>query len=106
MRLFCCADGGFIADRQLVATLGPAASQYSPAIGGLHPDPEAVGLGALAVIRLERTFWHYRLSLYWRFRGCAQTQCGPSTEYELSVYTLAGWELRPMGKHAGPGPES
>ncbi len=37
------------------AALGPAAGDDRPARAGPHPDPEAMSLGALTVVRLECT---------------------------------------------------
>lgn len=47
-----CGDG------DLVAALGAAAIEYGCTGLGLHAGEEAVGLGAVAAIRLEGTLGH------------------------------------------------
>jgi hypothetical protein len=54
------ANRDFIADRQLVTTLGATPSQDGTPIGGLHPNTKTVCFGALAVIGLKSTFGHFR----------------------------------------------
>src|ERR1700749_5090417 len=52
------ANRALVAHGQLVAALGAAASQDGPGIRSLHPDTEAMRLGAMTIIWLERTFRH------------------------------------------------
>jgi hypothetical protein len=54
------ADVTFVANRQLMATLCPAARQNITAILSLHTLTKAMGLRPLAVIRLKSTFRHYK----------------------------------------------
>ena len=46
--------------RQLAAALAPASGEDGPACTGLHAQPEAVGLGPSAVVRLEGALAHCR----------------------------------------------
>lgn len=41
-------------------SLSAAASQHGPAVGGLHAGPESVGFRPMPIVRLKRTFWHYK----------------------------------------------
>lgn len=43
---------------QAGAALGPASGENRPARSGPHPEPEAMGLGAATVVRLERSLGH------------------------------------------------
>jgi hypothetical protein len=52
------ADSAFVTYRQLMTPLGTTASQHGTTVGGLHANAKAVSLGAMTIIRLERTFWH------------------------------------------------
>ena len=52
------ADSAFVTYRQLVTPFSATASQDGTAVCGLHADAEAVSFGAVAVVRLKRTFWH------------------------------------------------
>jgi hypothetical protein len=54
------ADVTFVAYRELVAALGPAARQNVTAILGLHALAETMGLRPFPVIRLKSTFRHYK----------------------------------------------
>ena len=58
--LFRFANSALIADGQLMAPFSPPAGQHGPAIRGFHSDSEPVGLRAVTVVRLKRTFWHYK----------------------------------------------
>src|SRR3954462_9079951 len=52
------ACAGNTSGGELLATLAPTASDDRPARAGAHPQPEAVGLGPAAVVRLERALAH------------------------------------------------
>src|SRR3954471_9977349 len=57
------ACAGSTSGGELVATLAPAAGEDGAAGTGAHPQPEAVGLGPAAVVRLERALAHEGLPL-------------------------------------------
>ncbi len=46
-------------DSEFLAAAGAAARQHRPAVLGFHAAAEPVGLGAMAVIWLKCTFWHF-----------------------------------------------
>jgi hypothetical protein len=46
-------------DGELFPPSGATPCQHSPAIFRLHPAAEPMGFGAVTVIRLKRTFWHF-----------------------------------------------
>jgi hypothetical protein len=52
------ANSALVTYGELVAALCAPASQHSPAVRSFHPHPEPVSLGAMAIVRLKRTFWH------------------------------------------------
>src|SRR6185437_492747 len=52
------ACAGNTSGGELLATLAAAAGDDGPARAGAHPQPEAVGLGPAAVVRLERALAH------------------------------------------------
>src|ERR671929_1697725 len=52
------ACAGSTSGGELLATLAPTAGDDRPARAGAHPQPEAVGLGPAAVVRLERALAH------------------------------------------------
>src|SRR5919206_4205584 len=52
------ACAGNTSGGELLATLAPTAGDDRPARAGAHPQPEAVGLGPAAVVRLERALAH------------------------------------------------
>src|SRR5687768_1640728 len=52
------ACAGSTSGGELLATLAPTAGEDRPARAGAHPQPEAVGLGPPAVVRLERALAH------------------------------------------------
>src|ERR671932_2400101 len=57
------ACAGSTSGGELVATLAPAAGEDGATGTGAHPQPEAVGLGPAAVVRLERALAHEGLPL-------------------------------------------
>src|SRR3954452_16831751 len=52
------ACAGNTSGGEVLATLAPTAGEDRPARAGTHPQPEAVGLGPAAVVRLERALAH------------------------------------------------
>src|SRR5688572_20178058 len=52
------ACAGNTSGGEVLATLAPTAGEDRPARAGTHPQPEAVGLGPTAVVRLERALAH------------------------------------------------
>src|SRR5918996_5085001 len=58
------ACAGSTSGGELLATLAPAGGDDRPAGTGAHPQPEAVGLGPPAVVRLERALAHEVLPLH------------------------------------------
>lgn len=52
------ANRTLVANGQFMAAFGPAPGQHCPPIRRFHAHTEAMSFGALAVIGLERTFWH------------------------------------------------
>src|ERR687895_1453379 len=58
------ACAGNTSGGELLATLAPTAGDDRPARAGAHPQPEAVGLGPAAVVRLERALAHEVLPLH------------------------------------------
>src|SRR3954447_3424803 len=58
------ACAGNTSGGELLATLAPTAGQDRAAGAGAHPQPEAVGLGPAAVVRLERALAHGVLLLH------------------------------------------
>src|SRR3954470_17108168 len=52
------ACAGNTSGGELLATLAPTAGDDRPAGAGAHTQPEAVGLGPAAVVRLERALAH------------------------------------------------
>src|SRR3954466_13105191 len=52
------ACAGSTSGGELLAPLAPTAGDDRPARAGAHPQPEAVGLGPAAVVRLERALVH------------------------------------------------
>ena len=58
------ACAGNTSGGELLATLAPTAGEDRPARAGAHPQPEAVGLGPTAVVRLERALAHEVLPLH------------------------------------------
>src|SRR5688572_7717956 len=58
------ACAGSTSGGALPATLAPTAGEDRPARAGAHPQPEAVGLGPPAVVRLERALAHEVLPLH------------------------------------------
>src|SRR4051794_41437620 len=57
------ACAGNTSGGELLATLAPATGDDRPPGAGAHPQPEAVGLGPAAVVRLERALAHEVLLL-------------------------------------------
>src|SRR3954447_1465375 len=57
------ACAGSTSGGELLATLAPTTGEDRPARAGAHPQPEAVGLGPAAVVRLERALAHEVLPL-------------------------------------------
>src|SRR5919107_4041501 len=62
------ACAGNTSGGELLATLAPTAGDDRPARAGAHAQPEAVGLGPAAVVRLEGALAHEVLPLR---RRCA-----------------------------------
>src|ERR671932_2523342 len=58
------ACAGNTSGGELLAPLAPTAGDDRPARAGAHPQPEAVGLGPTAVVRLERALAHEVLPLH------------------------------------------
>src|SRR4051812_49774608 len=58
------ACAGSTSGGELLATLAPTAGEDRPARAGAHPQPEAVGPGPPAVVRLERALAHEVLPLH------------------------------------------
>src|SRR3712207_2861066 len=58
------ACAGNTSGGELLATLAPTAGEDRPARAGAHTQPEAVGLGPTAVVRLERALAHEVLPLH------------------------------------------
>src|SRR5688572_6302220 len=58
------ACAGNTSGGEVLATLAPTAGEDRPARAGTHPQPEAVGLGPTAVVRLERALAHEVLPLH------------------------------------------
>src|SRR4051794_41686688 len=58
------ACAGNTSGGELLATLAPTAGEDRAAGAGAHPQPEAVGLGPAAVVRLERALAHGVLLLH------------------------------------------
>src|SRR6476661_11230572 len=58
------ACAGNTSGGELLATLAPTTGEDRPARAGPHPQPEAVGLGPTAVVRLERALAHEVLPLH------------------------------------------
>src|SRR5215217_4232194 len=58
------ACAGSTSGGELLATLAPTTGEDRPARAGAHPQPEAVGLGPPAVVRLERALAHEVLLLH------------------------------------------
>src|SRR3954453_11371245 len=52
------ACAGNTSGGEVLATLAPTTGEDRPARAGTHPQPEAVGLGPSAVVRLERALAH------------------------------------------------
>jgi hypothetical protein len=59
------ADAGLIGHRELPTATGAAAGQHVTAVLGLHTLAETMRLGALPVIGLECSLWHFSES-FWR----------------------------------------
>src|SRR3954452_11102372 len=57
------ACAGNTSGGELLAPLAPATGDDRPTGAGAHPQPEAVGLGPAAVVRLERALAHEVLLL-------------------------------------------
>ena len=53
-----CADGSFIAHRQLVTAAGPPPGQHGAPVLGFHALTESMHFGTLTVIRLKCTLRH------------------------------------------------
>src|SRR3954454_25735 len=58
------ACAGSTSGGELLATLAPTAGEDRAARAGAHPQPEAVGPGPPAVVRLERALAHEVLPLH------------------------------------------
>src|SRR5918994_138881 len=58
------ACAGNTSGGEVLATLAPTTGEDRPARAGPHPQPEAVGLGPAAVVRLERALAHKVLPLH------------------------------------------
>src|SRR3954471_16266917 len=58
------ACAGSTSGGELLATLAPTTGEDRPARAGTHPQPEAVGLGPAAVVRLGRALAHEVLPLH------------------------------------------
>src|SRR4051794_31585198 len=58
------ACAGNTSGGEVLATLAPTTGENRPARAGPHPQPEAVGLGPTAVVRLERALAHEVLPLH------------------------------------------
>src|SRR3954452_4695684 len=58
------ACAGNTSGGELLATLAPTTGEDRPGRAGAHPQPEAVGLGPAAVVRLERALAHEVLPLH------------------------------------------
>src|ERR671917_2185381 len=58
------ACAGSTSGGELLAALAPTAGDDRPTRAGAHPQPEAVGLGPAAVVRLERALAHEILPLH------------------------------------------
>src|SRR3712207_9390399 len=58
------ACAGSTSGGELLAALAPTGRQDGPAGAGTHPQPETVGLGPAAVVRLERALAHEVLPLH------------------------------------------
>lgn len=61
-KLLRTTDGALIAHRQLPTAACAAARKDRTAVDRLHPLAEAVNFRALAIVRLECTFWHSKTS--------------------------------------------
>jgi hypothetical protein len=53
----------FVADGEFLASSGAPACEHGSAIFGFHPAAEAVGLDALAIVRLKSAFRHFSSSI-------------------------------------------
>src|SRR3954469_12805795 len=58
------ACAGSTSGGELLATLAPTTGEDRPARAGAHTQPETVGLGPAAVVRLERALAHEVLPLH------------------------------------------
>src|SRR5687768_295118 len=94
------ACAGNTSGGELLATLAPATGEDRPARAGAHPQPEAVGLGPPAVVRLERALAHEVLPLHdidgahpsadERAGASARTAGQPRPRYPGSWFLRAG----------------
>src|SRR5919112_4171983 len=81
------ACAGNTSGGELLATLATTAGDDRAARTGAHAQPEAVGLGPAAVVRLERALAHEGLPLL-----MASARCCPGG---LHTRAGAGWSRRP-----------
>src|SRR3954447_25370825 len=89
------ACAGNTSGGELLATLAPTAGDDRPARAGAHPQPEAVGLGPAAVVRLERALAHEVLPLH-ATGGASPPADGhargpPRTRHEPHPVTPGSW---------------
>src|SRR3712207_286558 len=93
------ACAGSTSGGELVATLAPAAGEDGATGPGAHPQPEAVGLGPAAVVRLERALAHEGLPLL-----TTSVRRGPGTGTAQRGRDRSATRLR--AARPAPGPEA
>ena len=84
-RLLRGANSRLVADRQLVAALGPPARQHGPAVRRLHAFAKAVSLSPVAVVGLKCAFWHCSLFDGLRRPSSPPGDTPPPAGFEISV---------------------
>src|SRR3954463_916540 len=95
------ACAGNTSGGELLATLAPATGDDRPTGAGAHPQPEAVGLGPAAGVRLERALAHEVLLLH----GIGgRVLAGRRARTGVSPRKLVSPRRRPVGR-ADPAPD-
>src|SRR3954453_11245302 len=96
------ACAGNTSGGELLATLAPATGDDRATGAGAHPQPEAVGLGPAAVVRLEGALAHEVLLLH----GIGgRVLAGRRARSGVGPRKLVSPRRRPMGR-ADPAPDS
>jgi hypothetical protein len=58
-----------VANSQLLAARGAAASQYGAAVLGFHANAKTMSFRAMAIVRLKSTFGHFSSIIQYKSRG-------------------------------------